>query len=90
MAALRRRATEGGSWSVRVSLSRTSMWFYGLGCDLDRAAATGIGDAGAMLEERETPYGRMTHLRPALQMSETPPRWDLPSAPLGTHTAEWA
>ncbi|MBD3648343.1 MAG: hypothetical protein HUJ31_13025 [Pseudomonadales bacterium] len=37
----------------------------------------------------ETPYGKMTHLGPVLRMSETPPRWDLPSSPLGTHRAEW-
>ena len=41
MTALRRRAVEGGSWMVTASLSQTSMWFYRLGQELDRAAATG-------------------------------------------------
>ena len=31
MTALRRRAEEGGSWRVTVSLSQTSMWYMRLG-----------------------------------------------------------
>ena len=89
MEALRRRATEGGSWSVRVSLSQTSMWYYRLGTDLDRSAATGLGDMSAFMEHRETPYGRMTHLRPPLRMSETDPHWAIPTAPLGSGQATW-
>jgi hypothetical protein len=41
------------------------------------------------LEERDTSYGRITHLRPVLQMSETPPRWSLPMAPLGSSQPVW-
>jgi crotonobetainyl-CoA:carnitine CoA-transferase CaiB-like acyl-CoA transferase len=89
MVALRRRATEGGSWLVTASLSQTSMWFYRLGIELDRAAASGIGEAAAMMEECDTPYGHMQRLRPALRMSETPPRWTVPSAPLGSGDAAW-
>ena len=58
--ALRRRASEGGSWLVTVSLSQTSMWYYRLGHDLDPAAASGIGDPSDLLEERQTGYGAMT------------------------------
>ena len=89
MMALRRRAEEGGSWRVTVSLSQTSMWYMRLGHELDRAGASGEGDAAALTEECETPYGRMRRLRPALQMSETQPRWELPSAPLGSGEAAW-
>ena len=87
--ALRRRAEEGGSWRVTVSLSQTSMWYMRLGHDLDRDAASGEGDVAAMTEECDTPYGTMRRLRPALQMSETAPRWELPSAPLGSGAAAW-
>ena len=87
--ALRRRASEGGSWLVTVSLSQTSMWYYRLGHDLDPAAASGIGDPSDLVEERETGYGAMTHLRPALRMSETEPRWELPTVPLGGGEAAW-
>lgn len=89
MIALQRRAREGGSWLVRVSLSQTSMWYYRLGTELDRSRATGEGDTSAFMEERETPYGRMRFLRPALRMSETMPRWELPSAPPGSGRLTW-
>jgi crotonobetainyl-CoA:carnitine CoA-transferase CaiB-like acyl-CoA transferase len=88
MMALRRRAAEGGSWLVRVSLSQTSMWYYRLGHELDPSAAEPI-DASGYLEQRDTGYGAMTHLRPPLGMSETPPRWELPSAPLGSGSPAW-
>lgn len=89
MMALRRRATEGGSWLVTVSLAQTSMWYMRLGHDLDRAAASGIGDAPALMEEVATPYGRMARLRPPLRMSGTAPRWTLPSSPPGSGAAQW-
>jgi crotonobetainyl-CoA:carnitine CoA-transferase CaiB-like acyl-CoA transferase len=89
MEALRRRATEGGSWSVRVSLAQTSMWYYRLGTDLDRDAASGIGDVAPFMEEHPTPYGFMKHLRPALRMSETDPYWELPTAPVGSGEPAW-
>jgi crotonobetainyl-CoA:carnitine CoA-transferase CaiB-like acyl-CoA transferase len=90
MMALRRRAVEGGSWMVRVSLSQTSMWYLRAGYDLDRTQATGEGDVAAMMEACDTPYGPMRRLRPALRMSETPPYWALPSSPLGSGEATWA
>lgn len=89
MTALRRRAEEGGSWHVTVSLSQTSMWYDRLGHDLQPGDATGLGDVSGFLEEHDTGYGHMTHLRPPLQMSETPPRWELPTAPLGSGRPEW-
>jgi hypothetical protein len=42
-----------------------------------------------ILLETSTPYGDMKHLGPILQMSQTPPVWDRPSSPLGTHGASW-
>ena len=89
MVALARRATEGGSWHVQVSLCQTSTWFQSLGDDVDPAAAPHLDDT-AFLDEMDTPaVGRISYLRPAVTMSETPPRWDLPPAPLGTHEPAW-
>ena len=34
-------------------------------------------------------FGRLTAVRHAAVMSETPPRWARPSAPLGTHAPAW-
>lgn len=89
MMALRRRAVEGGSWSVRVSLSQTSMWYYRLGTDLDRNEASGIGDVSPFMEEHDTPYGYMKHLRPPLRMSKTDPHWNVPTSPLGSGQPVW-
>jgi crotonobetainyl-CoA:carnitine CoA-transferase CaiB-like acyl-CoA transferase len=89
MIALRRRAVEGGSWLVRVSLSQTSMWFLRLGHDLDRARASGHGDVASLMQQCDTPYGRMRRLRPALRMSETQPHWSIPSVPLGSGALSW-
>lgn len=89
MVALARRATEGGSWHVEVSLSTTSQWYLSLGDDLD-ASAVGRLDATPYLDEVDTDVvGRLRHLRPAVSMSATPPRWDLPPADVGTHEPAW-
>jgi hypothetical protein len=90
MVALARRATEGGSWHVQVSLSQTCSWYQSLGDDIDPGAATGPGDISPFLAETDTDgWGRLRYLSPALAMSVTPPRWDLPPAPHGTHAPEW-
>jgi crotonobetainyl-CoA:carnitine CoA-transferase CaiB-like acyl-CoA transferase len=89
MMALRRRATEGGSWLVNVSLSQTSMWYMRLGHDLRRGDAAGEGTIGAMMETCDTPYGAMHRLRPVLQMSATPPHWSVPAKPLGSSEPAW-
>ncbi|HEX2850611.1 MAG TPA: CoA transferase [Acidimicrobiales bacterium] len=89
MLALARRATEGGSWHVQVSLSQTCMWYQRLGDDNDLEHAQ-LGDVSPFLTEMDTPsYGRIRYLAPALEMPATPPRWDLPPSPQGAHPAEW-
>jgi hypothetical protein len=42
-----------------------------------------------LAEMDTTDFGRIQYLTPALFLSETPPRWDLPPARQGAHTAEW-
>jgi hypothetical protein len=89
MMALARRATEGGSWHVQVSLSQTCMWYQRLGDDNDKDHAE-PGELGRFMEEMDTPsFGRIRFLTPALAMSRTAPRWDLPPAPSGTHEPAW-
>jgi hypothetical protein len=89
MMALARRATAGGSWHVQVSLAQTCMWYQRLGDDNDRDGAD-PGDVDRYLAEMETAhFGRIRYLAPALAMSVTEPRWDLPPAPSGTHEAVW-
>jgi len=90
MVALARRATEGGSWHVQVSLSRTCMWYQSLGDDNDHRAAPPPDFDEFVAEMDTSDFGRIRYLTPALDMSETPPRWDLPPARQGAHRPEWA
>lgn len=90
MTALARRASQGGSWHVRVSLAQTGRWIRGLG-RVDGLACPDPGSDAVRdrLEENDSGFGRLTTVRHAATMSETPPRWARPSVPLGTHGAEW-
>ncbi len=89
MIALARRATEGGSWHVQTSLSQAAMWYQRLGDDNDIDHAD-PGDVSQFLGVMDTEhFGRLQYLRPALSMSETAPRWDLPPSPSGTHEPIW-
>src|SRR6266540_1776357 len=94
MVALARRTREGGSWLVRISLAQVGKWIV----DLGEAPAAALKDIPAEFTaselERwstvsETPSGRLGHLKPAVQLSETPPYWARPSVPLGYHRPVW-
>lgn len=87
LAALSRRATEGGSWLVRVSLARTGKWIVDQGIAEGYASATGLPKEE--LQSLIMQNGKYSHLKPVLGLSETPPKWDRPPSPLGTHKAEW-
>jgi crotonobetainyl-CoA:carnitine CoA-transferase CaiB-like acyl-CoA transferase len=89
--ALARRCTEGGSWHVRVSLAQTGRWLRQLGRVEDGSSSreTSFDDVQDLLEERDSGFGRLTAIRHAAQLSETPARWERPSMPLGAHPAAW-
>jgi crotonobetainyl-CoA:carnitine CoA-transferase CaiB-like acyl-CoA transferase len=89
MVALGRRAREGGSYHVRASLCQSGMWFTRLGPTCDPTQASGAGDPADLCVETDTPFGRLRHLKPALELSETPPYWARPTVPLGSHQAVW-
>jgi crotonobetainyl-CoA:carnitine CoA-transferase CaiB-like acyl-CoA transferase len=92
MLALARRATEGGSWHVRVSLTRTAMWIM----SLPRVVADAVPRAVDPVEiapwmiEMQTAWGALKRLGPIGKMSATPLRWDLPPARLGSDPASWS
>jgi hypothetical protein len=94
MVALARRAREGGSWHVQTSLSQVCSWYQRLGDDNDPAEAVmeayDPAVAAVFLAQMDTPdFGRIEYLLPALHLSESQPRWDLPPARLGAHEAAW-
>jgi len=89
MAALLRRATEGGSWLVRVSLAGTGEWIRRLGRIEGGLAAPGIADATPWMEESASGFGAMSALRHSAILSATPAHWALPAMPLGSHPPAW-
>jgi len=90
MAALKRRAEEGGSWHVRLSLAQTGYWLRRLGrIDGMHCPDPKFDDVRDCLEETASGFGRLTAVRHAAAMSETPPYWARPTVPLGSHPPAW-
>jgi crotonobetainyl-CoA:carnitine CoA-transferase CaiB-like acyl-CoA transferase len=91
MVALRRRAIEGGSWLVRVSLAQTGRWLQSMGTleNGQRAADPTIDDVRDALQTVDSPFGSLTCSQPAERMSATPPGWSRPPVPIGTDEARW-
>jgi crotonobetainyl-CoA:carnitine CoA-transferase CaiB-like acyl-CoA transferase len=94
MVALARRAREGGSYLVRISLAQVGKFIV----DLGEVPAAALNDVAAEFASDEverwstvskTPKGELRHLKPAVQLSETPPYWARPSVPLGYHPPAW-
>ena len=94
MTALARRAREGGSWLVRASLAQTGRWLVGRG-ETPEAELRDVPEEFTSEEidrwriTTSTAGGRLRHLAPALQLSETQPYWARPTAPLGHHDPVW-
>jgi hypothetical protein len=80
LAALRRRATEGGSYHVHVNLARAAMWYASLGTfpSIDFTP----GNENRMIDPRTVTfgsgYGTVHRLAPLVQLSKTPGRWQDP------------
>jgi crotonobetainyl-CoA:carnitine CoA-transferase CaiB-like acyl-CoA transferase len=91
MAALKRRAEQGGSWHVRVSLAQTGHWLRQLGrIDGMHCRDPGFDDVRDRLHETPSGFGLLTAVRHAAEMSETPPHWARSSVPPGTHAPTWS
>ncbi len=91
MAALARRAEQGGSWHIRVSLARTGRWIQSLGRidnGFDIADPTD-DDVRHFMEDSPSGFGQLTAVRHAAQLAATPTYWARPSVPLGTHPPVW-
>lgn len=94
MVALGRRAREGGSWLVRISLAQVGRWLVSRGEVPAAELKSAVRDFSSEAIESwsmfsDTPAGRLQHLAPVLQMSETPPRWARTMVPLGYNRPEW-
>lgn len=89
--ALARRAQEGGSYHVRVSLCQSGMFVYRQGKTgaVDPNIGLSAAELDAMRVTSHPAYGPLRHLGPILQMSETQPHWTRPSPVLGGDKPEW-
>ena len=89
--ALARRAREGGSYGIRVSLAQTGRWFDSLGRVGDPAGDDPSPEGHADLMARmDSDWGAITYVRPAGALSETPPRWTRPPPRPGADDPAWA
>jgi crotonobetainyl-CoA:carnitine CoA-transferase CaiB-like acyl-CoA transferase len=94
LAALRRRAVEGGSYRVTVSLSRTVLWLLSLGI-FDKAYARATAgssdehaDVAPDLFTAETPLGTYQGIA-EMVLSRTPDRFRTVLVPRGSSRPEW-
>jgi crotonobetainyl-CoA:carnitine CoA-transferase CaiB-like acyl-CoA transferase len=95
VAALMRRAREGGSYRVHVSLTRVSLWLYSMGI-FDKEYAHGIAGSGGdhlQLEpdlfRADTPAGSYQGVTDQVQMSRTPGAYRTVFVPRGSCRPEW-
>jgi crotonobetainyl-CoA:carnitine CoA-transferase CaiB-like acyl-CoA transferase len=91
MMALQRRAVEGGSWLVRVSLAQTGRWLQAMGRVPDGLQAPDLAgeELSPWMQTMDSPFGKITAIAPVEHMAETPPAFELPPVPLGTHLPAW-
>jgi crotonobetainyl-CoA:carnitine CoA-transferase CaiB-like acyl-CoA transferase len=95
LAALRRRAVEGGSYRVVVSLTRTVLWLLSLGI-FDKAYAqetSGTTDEHRYAEPdlftAETPCGTYQGMTDQVVLSRTPGSFRTVLVPRGSSKPEW-
>jgi crotonobetainyl-CoA:carnitine CoA-transferase CaiB-like acyl-CoA transferase len=93
MLALARRAREGGSYHVEVSLCQSAMLVQRQGLLEGFDGAEGRlrpdeFDSYAVTDDA-TAYGDLKSLGPVIRMSETPPRWSTTTPALGSSPAVW-
>jgi crotonobetainyl-CoA:carnitine CoA-transferase CaiB-like acyl-CoA transferase len=93
--ALRRRATEGGSYRVVVSLTRTVLWLLSMGI-FDKAYARDTADSADEhrfvapdLFTAETPLGTYQGMTDQAILSRTPGAFRTVLAPRGSSKPEW-
>ncbi|AFA73479.1 putative CoA transferase family protein [Gordonia polyisoprenivorans VH2] len=96
--ALTRRARDGGSYRVHVSLTRAALWIIGMGV-FDRGyaheiAGTDVGDGAHHYLDPETftadtPLGAYQGVTDQVRMSQTPGRYRTVLVPRGSCRPEW-
>jgi crotonobetainyl-CoA:carnitine CoA-transferase CaiB-like acyl-CoA transferase len=93
--ALQRRAEDGGSYRVHVSLTRAALWILSLGV-FDRGYAHAIAGSGGRhayhdpeVFTADTPLGRYQGVTEQIRMSGTPGRYNPVLVARGSSRPEW-
>ncbi|AJY77735.1 acyl-CoA transferase [Paenibacillus beijingensis] len=93
MIALARRAREGGTYRVQVSLCQSAMLVQRQGLierfDYAPSKLSPEEFESYAVCDNDTCYGDLKSLGPVIRMSETPPRWSRTTPELGSDKAEW-
>ena len=91
--ALLKRADEGGSWRVEVSLCATAIWLRSLGL-IDAAEVpeswNPLAGLDGYFQSCETAQGHLDHLGPVVRMSRTQPAWHLAPPECGADEPRWS
>jgi hypothetical protein len=72
LAALLRRAREGGSWLVRVALAKTAMLGTAFAANHEPAVPIEEADLERYLVDQDSPIGLLTRVAPAVELEKTP------------------
>ena len=93
--ALIKRAEEGGSYRVGVSLARMCMWAQDIGL-LDPSALGGskpfadiIKESNLPTETIDSPFGEITYLPSLIEMPDVKPGYLMGPQPLGSSLLKW-
>ncbi|KXH25838.1 hypothetical protein CSAL01_05012 [Colletotrichum salicis] len=95
-AALYKRATQGGSYKVDVSLAGVMKYLRSLGQYPEASGFEGVGDyekpedvPSEFFETRKTGFGLMTAIRHSAQIEGCEVGWEVMPKPLGSDAAQW-
>lgn len=90
IAALIKRAREGGAWLVRISLARTCMFAleHGLS-EHDSPTAADASELRPWMIDQEGQLGIMTRLKPVIAYSNTPVYAAIAGTAPGSHLPKW-
>ncbi len=91
MLALARRAREGGSYHIRLSLAQTGQTLQNMGrCGLhEHASELNSAEVAGFLQSSDSPWGKMQAIAPVEAMSATPAFFATAGSKLGSDAARW-
>jgi crotonobetainyl-CoA:carnitine CoA-transferase CaiB-like acyl-CoA transferase len=85
---LARRAVEGGSWHISISLARLATWLQEFG-QYPEGTPEGPAIGAPRTRRIESAFGTLDYVAPALRYSETTSYFDKPPVPVGASRPQW-